>query len=286
MCIFVDENIFVVDVFFVDQGFICCLFGCVIDCVVLVEVDVLLVCLVIEVSCVVLVGLLVCFVGICIIGIDYFDFDYFVEVGIVWFSVFGCNVCGVVDYVFGCLLVMVEVCGVDLVECIYGVVGVGQVGGWLVEVLCGLGWKVLVCDLLCQVCELDGEFVLLEWLLVEVDVISLYILLNCDGEYLICYLLDEFCLVVLCFGIWLVNVSCGVVVDNQVLCCLFEGGVDLEVVLDVWEGELQVDFELVVCCLIVMLYIVGYSLEGKLCGIVQIYQVYCVWCGIVECVSL
>ncbi|MBH8697650.1 DUF3410 domain-containing protein, partial [Pseudomonas aeruginosa] len=64
------------------------------------------------------------------------------------------------------------------------------------------------------------------------------------------------------------------------------GAPDLEVALDVWEGEPQADPELAAHCLIATPHIAGYSLEGKLRGTAQIYQAYCAWRGIAERVSL
>ncbi|EKD5498365.1 4-phosphoerythronate dehydrogenase PdxB, partial [Pseudomonas aeruginosa] len=286
MRILADENIPVVDAFFADQGSIRRLPGRAIDRAALAEVDVLLVRSVTEVSRAALAGSPVRFVGTCTIGTDHLDLDYFAEAGIAWSSAPGCNARGVVDYVLGCLLAMAEVRGADLAERTYGVVGAGQVGGRLVEVLRGLGWKVLVCDPPRQAREPDGEFVSLERLLAEADVISLHTPLNRDGEHPTRHLLDEPRLAALCPGTWLVNASRGAVVDNQALRRLLEGGADLEVALDVWEGEPQADPELAARCLIATPHIAGYSLEGKLRGTAQIYQAYCAWRGIAERVSL
>lgn len=191
MRILADENIPVVDAFFADQGSIRRLPGRAIDRAALAEVDVLLVRSVTEVSRAALAGSPVRFVGTCTIGTDHLDLDYFAEAGIAWSSAPGCNARGVVDYVLGCLLAMAEVRGADLAERTYGVVGAGQVGGRLVEVLRGLGWKVLVCDPPRQAREPDGEFVSLERLLAEADVISLHTPLNRDGEHPTRHLLDE-----------------------------------------------------------------------------------------------
>ncbi|MCO2141311.1 4-phosphoerythronate dehydrogenase [Pseudomonas aeruginosa] len=262
MRILADENIPVVDAFFADQGSIRRLPGRAIDRAALAEVDVLLVRSVTEVSRAALAGSPVRFVGTCTIGTDHLDLDYFAEAGIAWSSAPGCNARGVVDYVLGCLLAMAEVRGADLAERTYGVVGAGQVGGRLVEVLRGLGWKVLVCDPPRQAREPDGEFVSLERLLAEADVISLHTPLNRDGEHPTRHLLDEPRLAALRPGTWLVNASRGAVVDNQALRRLLEG------------------------CLIATPHIAGYSLEGKLRGTAQIYQAYCAWRGIAERVSL
>ena len=228
MRILADENIPVVDAFFADHGSIRRLPGRAIDRAALAEVDVLLVRSVTEVSRAALAGSPVRFVGTCTIGTDHLDLDYFAEAGIAWSSAPGCNARGVVDYVLGCLLAMAEVRGADLAERTYGVVGAGQVGGRLVEVLRGLGWKVLVCDPPRQAREPDGEFVSLERLLAEADVISLHTPLNRDGEHPTRHLLDEPRLAALRPGTWLVNASRGAVVDNQALRRLLEGGADLK----------------------------------------------------------
>ncbi|MGU2164405.1 DUF3410 domain-containing protein [Pseudomonas aeruginosa] len=239
MRILADENIPVVDAFFADQGSIRRLPGRAIDRAALAEVDVLLVRSVTEVSRAALAGSPVRFVGTCTIGTDHLDLDYFAEAGIAWSSAPGCNARGVVDYVLGCLLAMAEVRGADLAERTYGVVGAGQVGGRLVEVLRGLGWKVLVCDPPRQAREPDGEFVSLERLLAEADVISLHTPLNRDGEHPTRHLLDEPRLAALRPGTWLVNASRGAVVDNQALRRLLEGGADLDEPPDGGDGAPQ-----------------------------------------------
>ncbi|MFU1924322.1 NAD(P)-dependent oxidoreductase, partial [Klebsiella pneumoniae] len=78
-----------------------------------------------------------------------------------------------------------------------------------------------------QAREPDGEFVSLERLLAEADVISLHTPLNRDGEHPTRHLLDEPRLAALRPGTWLVNASRGAVVDNQALRRLLEGGADL-----------------------------------------------------------
>ena len=59
------------------------------------------------------------------------------------------------------------------VKRVYGVVGAGQVGGRLVELLRGLGWQVWVCDPPRQAAE-GGDFVDLERIVAECEVISLH----------------------------------------------------------------------------------------------------------------
>jgi erythronate-4-phosphate dehydrogenase len=76
------------------------------------------------------------------------------------------------------------------------------------------------------------------------------------------------------------------VVDNQALRALLPTRPDLQVVLDVWEGEPQADVELAALCRIATPHIAGYSLDGKLRGTAQIYQALCQHLNVVPTVEL
>ncbi|WP_375739645.1 4-phosphoerythronate dehydrogenase PdxB [Pseudomonas boanensis] len=285
MRIVADENIPLVDAFFAGQGEIHRLPGRSIDATVLADTDLLLVRSVTRVDRALLAGSPVRFVGTCTIGTDHLDLDYFQESGIAWSSAPGCNARGVVDYVLGSLLALAEEVGVALASRTYGVVGAGQVGGRLVDVLRGLGWRVLVCDPPRQAME-GGDYVDLATILRECDTISLHTPLSHAGEHPTHHLLNEARLAELQSGAWLINASRGGVVDNQALCAVLARRNDLRAVLDVWEGEPQADVELAGLCRIATPHIAGYSLDGKLRGTAQIYQAYCRTQGLPETVVL
>jgi len=173
MLIVADENIPLLDAFFEGFGEIRRYPGRSLDAASVKDADVLLVRSVTKVDRQLLEGSRVRFVGTCTIGTDHLDLDYFAEAGIHWSSAPGCNARGVVDYVLGSLLTLAELDGVALPKRTYGVVGAGEVGGRLVRVLHGLGWKVLVCDPLRQAAE-GGDYVSLEAVLEQCDVISLH----------------------------------------------------------------------------------------------------------------
>lgn len=173
MHILADENIPLVDEFFAGFGEIRRMPGRSINRAALENVDVLLVRSVTRVDREMLEGSAVRFVGTCTIGTDHLDLDYFEQAGIEWASAPGCNARGVVDYVLGSLLALSEVRGEALARRRFGVVGAGEVGGRLLEVLRGLGWDVRVCDPPRQVRE-AGDFVSLDEILAECDVISLH----------------------------------------------------------------------------------------------------------------
>ncbi|PTQ69590.1 4-phosphoerythronate dehydrogenase PdxB [Pseudomonas sp. GV071] len=270
MRILADENIPLLDEFFAEFGEIERMPGRAFDRAAVARADVLLVRSVTQANRALLEGSKVRFVGTCTIGTDHLDLDYFAEHGIGWASAPGCNARGVVDYVLGSLLCLAEVSGADLARRTYGVVGAGQVGGRLVDVLRGLGWQVLVCDPPRQAAE-GGDYVSLEDIIQRCDVISLHTPLISSTRHL----LNAERLAQLKTGAWLINASRGPVVDNAALRELLLERHDLEAVLDVWEGEPQVDVDLAELCLLATPHIAGYSLDGKLRGTAQIYQAFC-----------
>lgn len=279
MRILADENIPLIEPFFAEYGEIRRMPGRSINKAAVAGADVLLVRSVTRVDRELLEGSAVRFVGTCTIGTDHLDIDFFEESGISWASAPGCNARGVVDYVLGSLLALAEGEGADLGKRRYGVVGAGEVGGRLVEVLRGLGWDVRVCDPLRQAREL-GEFVGLDEVLAECDVISLHTPLTLDGEHSTFHLLDRTRLEQLRPGTWLINASRGAVVDNAALREQLAMRPDIQAVLDVWEGEPQADVELAELCWIATPHIAGYSLDGKLRGTAQIYEAFCATKGL------
>ncbi len=276
MRIVADENIPLLDAFFAHFGEIRRLPGRSIDRAAIADADILLVRSVTPVTRELLEGSAVRFVGTCTIGTDHLDLAYFLEAGIRWSSAPGCNARGVVDYVLGSLLTLAEIEGVDLAQRTYGVVGAGQVGGRLVKVLKALGWNVLVCDPPRQAAE-SGDFVSLDEIMQRCDVISLHTPLTRDGDQPTWHVFDKQRLEQLRQGAWLINASRGAVVDNAALHDVLMAREDLQAVLDVWEGEPEVNVALADLCVIATPHIAGYSLDGRQRGTAQIYQALCMF---------
>jgi erythronate-4-phosphate dehydrogenase len=278
MLIVADENIPLLDAFFAGFGEIRRVPGRSIDRATVEQADVLLVRSVTHVNRALLAGSKVRFVGTCTIGTDHLDLDYFEEAGITWSSAPGCNARGVVDYVLGSLMTLAEIEGVDLTQRTYGIVGAGEVGGRLIKVLQGLGWNVKVCDPPRQSAE-GSDFVSLEQIIEQCDVISLHTPLTRSGDGATWHLFDQQRLQQLKPGTWLINAARGPVVDNAALRNVLLEREDLQAVLDVWEAEPEVDVALAELCVLATPHIAGYSLDGKQRGTAQIYQAYCEFIG-------
>ncbi|WP_339532832.1 4-phosphoerythronate dehydrogenase PdxB [Pseudomonas mucidolens] len=285
MLIVADENIPLLDAFFEGFGEVRRVPGRAIDRATLEQADVLLVRSVTNVNRLLLEGTPVRFVGTCTIGTDHLDLDYLKKAAIRWSSAPGCNARGVVDYVLGSLLTLAEIEGADLNQRTYGVVGAGEVGGRLVKVLKGLGWNVLVCDPPRQIAE-DADYVSLEQIVEQCDVISVHTPLKKSGHDSTWHLFDRQRLNQLKPGTWLINASRGAVVDNAALKTVLLEREDLQAVLDVWEGEPEVDVALADLCVLATPHIAGYSLDGKQRGTAQIYQAFCEHLGQAPSVQL
>ena len=278
MLIVADENIPLIEEFFADFGEIRRFPGRQISRADVHDADILLVRSVTKVDRDLLEGSAVRFVGTCTIGTDHLALDYFQQAGIQWSSAPGCNARGVVDYVLGSLLTLAEIEGVDLTQRTYGVIGAGEVGGRLVNVLRALGLNVLVCDPVRQAVE-GGDYVSLEHIIEHCDVLSLHTPLDKTGDYPTWHLFDQQRLEQLKPGTWLINASRGPVIDNAALRTVLTRREDLQAVLDVWEDEPHVDVELADLCVLATPHIAGHSLDGKQRGTAQIYQALCDFLG-------
>ena len=278
MHIVADENIPLLDAFFAPLGRITRLPGRQISHQDLTDADALIVRSVTRVDPQLLAGTPVRFVGTCTIGTDHLDLPGLAAAGVTVASAPGCNARGVVEYVLSCLLTLSERTGLDWRTRRVGIVGVGEVGGRLAQTLTALGVECLLCDPP-RAARGEGGFAPLDQLLTECDVISCHVPLTRTGADATWHLLDAGRLVALRPGAWLINSSRGPVIDNHALKAVLAERADLQVALDVWEQEPQVDCELLQRCALGTPHIAGYSLDGKLRGTEQIYRALCASLG-------
>ena len=274
MHIVADENIPLLQAFFADQGRLTTLPGRSIRREHLLDADALLVRSVTRVDPAMLEGTPVQFVGTCTIGTDHLDLPGLAEAGIQVASAPGCNARGVVEYVLSCLLTLSERTGLPWRERRVGIVGVGEVGSRLAATLGALGVECVLCDPP-RAARGEAGFVDLDALLAQVDVVSCHVPLTRNGPDATWHLIDAPRLMALQHGTWLINSSRGPVIDNHALSVLLAERPDVQVALDVWELEPQVDTALIKLCALGTPHIAGYSLDGKLRGTELIYQALC-----------
>lgn len=276
-----DENIARLDTYFSSLGKITKFPGRAIGPEEVRDADVILVRSITQVNEALLSKSKVRFVGTCTIGTDHVDEDYLRKRDISFASAPGCNAEAVVDYVLTALMYAEGAGNFQLDKLTFGIVGFGNVGRRLHERLIKLGINCLVCD---PYVEIEDR-VSYEHILARCDAISFHTPLTYAGAHPTFHLLDEHALDSLRSGAMIINSARGAVIDNAALLARLKTLPELFVVLDVWEGEPDIDLKLLDQIAIATPHIAGYSQEGKIRGTDMIYRKLCNFMGISEQVS-
>jgi len=197
------------------------------------------------------------------IGFDHLDTAWLEQAGIRWVNAPGCNSGSVMQYITAALFLLSSKHSLDLPSLTLGVVGVGNVGSKVVRAAKAIGMKVLQNDPPRQRCEGGKEFLPLEILLAESDILTLHVPLTLEGEDMTRHLVNSDSLARIKRNSILINTSRGEVVDNTALRVALEERVLRDAVLDVWEGEPETDRRLVELVGVATPHIAGYSVDGK-----------------------
>ena len=200
------------------------------------------------------------------IGFDHIDTAWCDAHGIFWENAPGCNSGSVKQYIASVLVTLAKRYGFDLTEKTLGVVGVGNVGRKVASAARALGMKVLLNDPPRARKEGPEAFVTLDEICAQCDIITVHVPLSKTGEDATWHLFDATRLAALRPDQILINSSRGPVVDNAALKAVLQKGGLNAAVLDVWEGEPNLDPELVSLLAITTPHIAGYSADGKANG--------------------
>lgn len=211
-------------------------------------------------------GTSVKFIGTATIGFDHIDSQYCEKNNIEWTNAPGCNSSSVQQYIAAALLKLARDHKFRLKGKTIGIVGVGNVGKKVEKIARFLGMKVLLNDPHRAREEGDTNFVTLERVLQESDIITLHVPLHHVGEDKTYHLFDEKCFKMIKKQVWFINSSRGEVVETAALKKNLESGKLRGAVLDVWENEPDIDFSLVPKAYIATPHIAGYSIDGKAKG--------------------
>ncbi|MBV8874092.1 MAG: 4-phosphoerythronate dehydrogenase PdxB [Metakosakonia sp.] len=240
----------------------------------LADADALMVRSVTKVNEALLSGTPIKFVGTATAGTDHVDEQWLQQAGIGFSAAPGCNAIAVVEYVFSSMMLLAERDGFDLRDRTVGIVGVGNVGGRLQTRLEAWGVRTLLCDPPRADRGDEGDFLPLDALVREADVLTFHTPLFKDGPYKSWHLADEEVISRLKPGAILINACRGPVVDNAALLRRLEAGQPLSVILDVWEPEPDLDVALLAKVDIGTAHIAGYTLEGKARGTTQVFEAF------------
>lgn len=226
------------------------------------------------------------FVGTATAGTDHVDEAWLKQAGIGFSAAPGCNAIAVVEYVFSALLMLAERDSFSLRDRTVGIIGVGNVGSRLQARLEALGIRTLLCDPPRADRGDEGDFRTLDEVVVQADVLTFHTPLYKDGPYKTLHLADETLIRRLKPGAILINACRGPVVDNAALLARLNAGQSLSVVLDVWEGEPDLNVALLEAVDIGTSHIAGYTLEGKARGTTQVFEAYSAFIGREQSVAL
>ncbi|OSN06042.1 4-phosphoerythronate dehydrogenase PdxB [Lonsdalea iberica] len=250
------------------------------------DADALMVRSVTKVNADLLTGKSVKFVGSATAGTDHVDEAFLQQAGIAFSAAPGCNAIAVVEYVFSALLGLAERDGFQLRDRTVGIIGVGNVGARLNARLKAWGVRTLLCDPPRAERGDEENFLSLEEVAAQADVLTFHTPLYKDGPHKTYHNVDADLLDSLAEGTILINACRGPVVDNVALLEALQRGKSLSVVLDVWEPEPELSTALLERVDIGTSHIAGYTLEGKARGTTQVFEAWSRFVGQPQQVAL
>lgn len=206
------------------------------------------------------------FIATATIGTDHIDDDYCQKNGIRWQNAPGCNSGSVMQYIASALVRLSKKHGFPLEEKTLGIIGHGNVGSKVSRLATLLGMRVLINDPPLERNGVYGPFVPVEKILDEADIITFHVPLNRAGSDRTLHMADDNFFKILRKNAFIINTSRGEVIDSNALKKAINSGKTPGVVLDVWENEPGIDFQLLDMVDFATPHIAGYSADGKANG--------------------
>ena len=274
MKIVADTNIPFVKECFSSVGQVTLMLGREMTAEAIADADALLVRSVTKVNEQLLAGSKVKFVGTATIGFEHIDIDCLEQNGIGFASAPGSNANSVAEYVVAAMLEIGQKFNFHLQGKSIGIVGVGNVGSRVDTKCRALGMKPVLNDPPLKRQTGDEKYRPLEELF-DCDFITLHTPLTFEGQDKTFHLADDEFFKSLKPSVVFLNTSRGGVVDTTSLKKTIKNGKTQATVLDVWENEPDIDTELLEMVDIGTPHIAGYSYDGKITGMIMIYEALC-----------
>ncbi len=200
------------------------------------------------------------FIGSATIGTDHIDIPYCNAHHIKVVNAPGCNSGAVLQYIAACLMYIQNQEQKSWEDLTLGIVGVGNVGKKVHKLAKELGIKILLCDPPRQRKERETQFYDLQTVVKQSDIITFHTPLTIEGIDKTYHMINSDLLDMMKPKAWLINASRGEVADTQ---ALIEKKGKKHYILDVWENEPHINYQLLEMCDIATPHIAGYSVEGK-----------------------
>ncbi len=217
------------------------------------------------------------FVGCAVAGQDHIDIPYLDQAGIAWSTAPGCNANSVAEYVISAILIEAERLCLNLDRCTLGVVGVGHIGTRVAVLAEALGMTVLLNDPPRQALEAGRgiDFLELDDVLPMSDFITLHVPYTRTGPCPTHHLINGRFLEACSPESVLINMARGEIMDSDAILLALGHGALHKAVLDVWENEPAIRYDLLDFIDIATPHVAGYSQQGRLNGTYQVYEECC-----------
>jgi len=197
------------------------------------------------------------------IGYDHIDTGYCEQHGIEWHNAPGCNSGSVQQYIASALITIARKKSFSLKGKTIGVVGVGNVGKKVTSIAEILGMRVLKNDPPRQEAEQSDEFVDIETIKREADIITFHTPLIRSGKYPTYYLADKNFFASLGKKPVIINSARGAIIDTLAIKDAIRDNLISGAIIDCWESEPQIDLEYMRMVDVATPHIAGYSADGK-----------------------
>ena len=234
------------------------------------------------------------FIATATIGYDHIDTAFCESAGIAWTNAAGCNAQSVAQYVASAVVALSVKYKFDLKTKTIGIVGVGNVGKLVAKLCETLGMKALLNDPPREEREGKNNFVSLQQIKEEADIITFhtpltkevnypipfwrkfvcacanpnhigtsYKLAPNQGNYPTYHLADDFFFSDLKKKPIIINSARGEIIETSALKNALAKGKLSGTVIDCWENEPEIDLKLLEKINIATPHIAGYSADGK-----------------------
>jgi erythronate-4-phosphate dehydrogenase len=214
----------------------------------------------------VLEGSKVRFIATATIGFDHIDVDYCRRAGIEWVNAPGCNAESVNQYIATALFSYARRKQLVLKGKTIGVVGVGQVGSRVARTCEILGMDVLLNDPPRERQEGSSQFVALQTIRENADIITFHVPLNMTGVDRTFHMADAVFLQGLNRKPLLINTCRGEVFATGPVCDARARDRISGVIIDCWENEPDLNLDFLSLADYGTPHIAGYSKDGKANG--------------------
>ncbi|HML75092.1 MAG TPA: 4-phosphoerythronate dehydrogenase PdxB [Anaerohalosphaeraceae bacterium] len=238
------------------------------------DADALLVRSVTQVNSALLTGSRVRFVATATIGFEHIDRDYLAQHGIGFSSAPGSNANSVAEYITAALLALGKKHKFHLAGKTIGIVGVGNVGSRVAKKCDAMGMTTVLNDPPLARQTGDPKYRPIDEVF-NCDFVTLHTPLTREGQDKTYHLADAAFFARLKKGAFFLNTSRGGVMDTHALKKAMHVKHLAGVVLDVWENEPNIDGDLLARVDLSTPHIAGYSFDGKVAGLMMIYEALC-----------